>query len=121
MYDVLVLSMDINLQRKFVRLSDDDKSATYQVFRKWLGSTSINDENWSAIVDEDEAFDYYNLGVGREDSGSNKDHMKCCLLVLRKRLNLSNGMMAMSPLTMTNQHLNSMVFTISDTSGTMIA
>ena len=72
MYDVLVLSMDINLQRKFVRLSDDDKSATYQVFRKWLGSTSINDENWSEIVDEDEAFDYCNLGVGREDSGSNE-------------------------------------------------
>ena len=44
MYGVLVLSMDINLQRKFVRLSDDDRSATYQVFRKWLGSTSINDE-----------------------------------------------------------------------------
>ena len=61
------------MQRKFSRLSEDDKSATYQVFRQWLGSTSITEEEWATILEEDEAFDYLNLGVGRE--GASEMHV----------------------------------------------
>ena len=55
------------VQRKFVRLSDDDKNATYHVFRQWLGKDrTITEDEWLAIMEEDKTFDYANLGVGRE-------------------------------------------------------
>ena len=58
-----------SFQRKFVRLSDNDKTATYQVFRQWLGDRRhITEEEWKNIIEEDEAFDYASRGVGRDES-----------------------------------------------------
>ena len=68
---VVCMCGPIVLQRKFVRLSEDDRSATHTVFRQWLGSASISEEDWSSIMDEDEAFDYLSLGVGQV--ASNED------------------------------------------------
>ena len=53
------------LQRKFARLSENDKTATCQVFRQWLGE--VSEEEWKILMDEDQAFDYANRGVGREE------------------------------------------------------
>ena len=56
------------LQRKFTRLSENDKTATCQVFRQWLGEDRIiSEEEWKILMDEDQAFDYANRGVGREE------------------------------------------------------
>ena len=54
-----------------MRLSEDDRTATYQVFRQWLGKDrTVSEEEWVTIM-EDEAFDHATLGVGREqDNGA---------------------------------------------------
>lgn len=52
-------------QRKFVRLTASDKDAFYATFRNWLGSTLIEEDMWSAIMVEEELFDYENIGIGR--------------------------------------------------------
>lgn len=58
-----------------MRLSDDDKSATYQVFRQWLGKDrTISEEEWVTIMEEDESFDYATLGVGREQDNGAMHH-----------------------------------------------
>lgn len=54
------------LQRKFVRLSLDDREATYTTFRTWVGSPSISEEQWAPLMGEDESFDYASKGVGWE-------------------------------------------------------
>lgn len=65
---IIIINVDEYLfQRKFVRLSEDDKSASYHTFRQWLGTTSITEEQWAIILEEDEAFDYLNLGVGSDE------------------------------------------------------
>ena len=56
----------ISFQRKFVRLSTNDKEASYSTFRDWLGSTMVSEEMWSDVMDEDDCFDYTNKGVGRD-------------------------------------------------------
>ena len=54
-----------------MRLSEDDKNATYQVFRQWLGPDGvISEEDWKTLMEEDEAFDYENRGVGREEENN---------------------------------------------------
>ena len=55
-----------SFQRKFVRLCKDDKEANHSTFRTWLGSSSIEEDRWSAIMEEDECFDYATNGMGRE-------------------------------------------------------
>ena len=40
--------------------------ATYHVFRQWLGSTVITDEEWEGTLEEDSTFDYQSRGIGRE-------------------------------------------------------
>ena len=35
-------------------------------FRTWLGSSSISEDMWITIMEEDEHFDYTTKGVGRE-------------------------------------------------------
>ena len=63
----LIVVVFLFKQRKFVRLSGDDKTATYNVFRQWMGKDRINsEEEWVSIMEEDDAFDYVHLGVGRQ-------------------------------------------------------
>lgn len=49
-----------------MRLTKSDKEATYMTFRQWLGAASISEDMWSTVVEEDENFDYQNVGVGRD-------------------------------------------------------
>ena len=57
-----------------MRLSDDEKTATYQVFRQWLGPDRvISEEDWKTLMEEDEVFDYGNHGLGCEDE-NNRQH-----------------------------------------------
>ena len=59
----------LSKQRKFVRLSGDDNTATYNVFRQWMGKDRINsEEEWVSTMEEDVAFDYAHLGVGRQEN-----------------------------------------------------
>ena len=59
------------MQRKFVRLCEDDRSVTYQLFREWIGPAPITDQMWSELMEEDEVFDYLTQGVGRKELNEN--------------------------------------------------
>lgn len=37
----------------------------YATFREWLDGSDIDEDQWGIIMEEDEDFDYSNLGVGR--------------------------------------------------------
>ena len=37
-----------------MRLTYDDKAATHQVFRQWLGKDRVVTEEWMSIMSEDE-------------------------------------------------------------------
>ena len=56
-------------QRKLVRLSMNNKEASYATFRDLLGSATIEEDMWSKIKEEDECFDYADKGDGRDVAG----------------------------------------------------
>ena len=59
-----------------LRLSEDAKTATYQVFGQWLGPARvISEEDRKTLLEEDEAFDYRNHGVGSEEK-NNRQHFE---------------------------------------------
>ena len=49
-----------------MRLSMNDKEATYAMFREWIGEMNIQEETWKDLIEEDESFDYESKSVGRE-------------------------------------------------------
>ena len=49
-----------------MRLSMNDKEATYAMFREWIGEVNIQEETWQDLIEADKSFDYESKGVGLE-------------------------------------------------------
>ena len=50
-----------------MRLSMNNKEATYAMFREWIGEVNFQEETWKYLIEEDEeSFDYESKSVGRE-------------------------------------------------------
>ena len=60
---ILYLPALYHFQRKFIRESSGAKCDTFKKFREWLEVTYTNglptDEEWHAIMDEDEQYEYH--------------------------------------------------------------
>ena len=80
------------LQRKFARLSKNDKTATYQVFRQWLREDrTLSEEEWKILIDASRQYPTMAQDPYTTAKGNSAVHIYCVPYMIIPPRNLSSN------------------------------